>query len=281
MSLVDADFPTDITVLRTISYTVDEKFQQTDTADGLYNHHDVFFDMGKKSAGYLGCSGKPLPAMTANILMGGATETSVSTYYRNSSGIKSGYYIAPQSKIAVMLDMVNYKDVPRAVYIEAVVDYLPGKQEGWLESQTGIINLGLCDGGTGAFQANNVHAPTGVSKFSLKAQKPVEITADGYIISATGHLHDGGIQMEVSVNGKLACVSKAEYGGPGHTAIGPDGKEWTTIAETKPCPEALKVSKGDKIMLEAKFDFDQHPARQSAHGEEAEGMALLGVIFAS
>jgi hypothetical protein len=86
-----------------------------------------------------------------------------------------------------MLDMVNYKDVPRTVYIEGVIDYLPGKQEGWLESQTGILNLGICDG-AGGFKANNVHAPAGVSKFTLKAQKPIEMAHDGYILTASKSL---------------------------------------------------------------------------------------------
>jgi hypothetical protein len=69
MGQVDSDFPTDITVLRTSSYAVDENFVRTDTADGLYNHHDVFFDMGKTSKNFLACNGKPLAQMPVNILM--------------------------------------------------------------------------------------------------------------------------------------------------------------------------------------------------------------------
>jgi hypothetical protein len=73
------------------------------------------------------------------------------------------------------------------------------------------------------------------------------------------NLLDGGLQMDVTINDKLICVSKANYGGPGHTAM-VDGKEWNTIAETTPCPNAIKLTKGDKIDLEAKFDFSEHPA---------------------
>jgi hypothetical protein len=83
-----------------------------------------------------------------------------------------------------MLDMVNYKDVERAVYIKSIMDYLPGKQAGWLEAQQSIINLGMCDGGDQRMKAGNIHAPAGVSKFSLKAEKPVEISKDGYIVTA-------------------------------------------------------------------------------------------------
>jgi hypothetical protein len=66
--------------------------------------------------------------------------------------------------------------------------------------------------------------------------------------------------MNIKINDKLVCESVAHYGGPGHTAVGVDGKEWTTIAETSTCPQAIKVVKGDKLMLEAHFDFEAHPA---------------------
>jgi hypothetical protein len=111
----------------------------------------------------------------------------MSQYYRNASGIQSGYYVRPNSKINAWLDMINYKEVARTVYIESIIDYLPGKQEGWLDSSNAVINLGMCDGpaGTTGFQANKIHAPAGVTKFSLKSENPVEIVTDGYIVAAS------------------------------------------------------------------------------------------------
>jgi hypothetical protein len=69
MMSMDTDFPRDITILRATSYAVDENFQKTDTADGLYNHHDVFFDMGKPATKYISCGGSSTPSSPANILM--------------------------------------------------------------------------------------------------------------------------------------------------------------------------------------------------------------------
>jgi hypothetical protein len=66
---LDTDFPRDITVLRATSHATDENHVRTDTADGLYNHHDVFFDLGKPATSYLGCNGKALPASPVNIFM--------------------------------------------------------------------------------------------------------------------------------------------------------------------------------------------------------------------
>jgi hypothetical protein len=84
------------------------------------------------------------------------------------------------------VDVVNYKDVARTIYLESVIDYLPGKQKGWLEAQYAVINVRHCDSGmNGRPGTNNVQAPaTGQTKWTVKAQYPVEIARDGYIISA-------------------------------------------------------------------------------------------------
>jgi hypothetical protein len=74
-----------------------------------------------------------------------------------------------------------------------------------------------------------------------------------------GHLHDGGQDIIVKINGKEACISKAEYGGPGATRKAKDGTTWTTVREMTYCPGPLKVKRGDKISLEARYDFEAHP----------------------
>lgn len=65
--------------------------------------------------------------------------------------------------------------------------------------------------------------------------------------------------MEISINGKQVCVSKAVYGGPGHEGVGADGKPWATVAETTECPNEIKVSKGDKLLIQARYDTEAHP----------------------
>jgi hypothetical protein len=74
-----------------------------------------------------------------------------------------------------------------------------------------------------------------------------------------GHLHDGGKDIIVTINDKEACISTAEYGGPGATRKGNDGSVWTTIREMTYCPGPIKVKKGDKLNLEARYDFEAHP----------------------
>jgi hypothetical protein len=72
-------------------------------------------------------------------------------------------------------------------------------------------------------------------------------------------LHDGGKDVIVKINGKEICASTAEYGGPGAVRKSKDGKVWETIRTMTNCPGPVKVNKGDKLALEARYDFDAHP----------------------
>jgi hypothetical protein len=64
----------------------------------------------------------------------------------------------------------------------------------------------------------------------------------------------------VKINGKEICTSTAEYGGPGASRKSSDGTIWNTIREMTYCPSPLKVKKGDKLELEARYDLELHPA---------------------
>jgi hypothetical protein len=67
------------------------------------------------------------------------------------------------------------------------------------------------------------------------------------------------VSVAAFVNNKLACNSTATYGLAGGELV-VDGREWKTISKMKECLEPRKVSKGDKIRLEAVYDKIAHPA---------------------
>jgi hypothetical protein len=72
-------------------------------------------------------------------------------------------------------------------------------------------------------------------------------------------MHDGGVQIRVTLNGKEVCNSIVKYGGHGHELVQPDGEIWKTMGKTSGCINALRVHKGDKFQFEATFDFNAHP----------------------
>jgi len=65
----------------------------------------------------------------------------------------------------------------------------------------------------------------------------------------------------MKVNGKSICESTAIYGDKTKTAKSQGGgKDWDTISNMKACKDVVPVKKGDQTTVDAKFDFDKHPA---------------------
>jgi hypothetical protein len=86
---------------------------------------------------------------------------------------------------------------------------------------------------------------------------PYTATASGSGYNAHAHLHDGGVDARLYINGKLAYTSTAKYGGEkGTTTVG--GEEWTTIQGYEFCDGPIDVKKGDQIVLELTYDLEKH-----------------------
>jgi hypothetical protein len=118
--------------------------------------------------------------------------------------------------------------------------------------------------------------------------------------SAGGHLHDGGVNQQLLINGKVICDSGAKYGGAeatmskeptmpkagGHSHGGsmagmdasnaPKTQVWETLSSMSYCNDAVQVKKGDVLTLVSNYDLDKHPAREHAEGGGmAEEMGLM------
>jgi hypothetical protein len=68
---------------------------------------------------------------------------------------------------------------------------------------------------------------------------------------------DGAVGLNVVINGKNVCTSKAIYAVD--EAVKLEGGSWTTIKEMSACLTPIKVNKGDGVIIEADYDFDLHP----------------------
>jgi hypothetical protein len=182
--MVDDDFPSDITVLETKSEVQDEKFQRADLKDGIYNHHNVFMDLSKAPAPAFSCeSGKPHGEIPVSVFMAGATEVGEMTFAATSGDVKSGYYLPKNRRMLNMIDVVNYNNVERNVYVSAEIEYLPGKAPGYLEARQERIDPGMCGGESGIA----IHPPRGVQKFSVNSTGVV-VARDGYMVNMSKSL---------------------------------------------------------------------------------------------
>jgi hypothetical protein len=87
----------------------------------------------------------------------------------------------------------------------------------------------------------------------------MKIPVDGHIINAKGHLHDGGVRVELTLNGKVVCDSHAQYGGDGGEGVAPDGRPWQTIRQMSQCTDPIPVKKGDILGLKSYYNTKLHP----------------------
>jgi hypothetical protein len=183
-NLVGDDFPKDVIVLDSITRVVNETFEKAAVEDGLYNHHVVFTDGSKRPGSWLACNGKAAPEMPLAFFMGAGSEDSPEmAYSADVSKIKAGFYIGKNDIITNMIDIVNYHNRERTVYTISEMEYLPGKPEGWVDSQKRIVPMGMCDGMNAMMVAGNIHPPTdGQKKFVLSGKNDIEITRDGYLV---------------------------------------------------------------------------------------------------
>jgi len=268
---VAKDLPREITVLQGGSI-ITENGKQIILKDGLYNHHNVFFNINKRPPRILACSnGLAQDLLPMSVFMGGATEVGDMTY--SDGKANTGYYIGKNDKIVFNLDIVNYTNNTREVVSITEVEYIPGKPTGLMDATQQLISPSMCDGdNSGSVLGGHK------SKFVLES-KEMTFLSDGIFIQPRGHLHDGGAYLKVMVNGKQLCDSEALYGGPDHTSKTPDGKIWETLRETTVCPN-MSIKKGDKMVITAAYDTDRHPAREEPHGGMAENMAYLVSSFA-
>ena len=78
MYIMAEDFPRDITIIDAKSTTVNEKFEPIDREKGLYNHHNIFIDLGTITPPILSCNGgNAFSSIPTNVFMAGARRCSL------------------------------------------------------------------------------------------------------------------------------------------------------------------------------------------------------------
>jgi hypothetical protein len=287
---IGSDFPRDITILYSQTHMVDEKFKPIDTIDGLYNHHNLFYDFSSMQPPAVACESKRFGlTMSLAAFAGGATGEG-STHFTSGDGkFNSGFYIDKDAPLMVVTDTVNDNNVRRSVYTVTEFEYVEGRPESLMGSMDQVIDLGMCGSKTGFY----LRPPPGEKKFSLNSTGII-FARDGYVVRSSksharfcrriiadmsvieGHMHDGGMNVRAMLNGKEVCLSEVLYREQSAAADGA-----AMLGGTSDCPDGFSVKKGDKLELSAYYDLEAHPPRMQGHDHSAEEMALYVLTFAS
>jgi hypothetical protein len=182
-----------------------------------------------------------------SILAGGAVDKSSTWFMKPDSKTPSGYYIKDDA-FNVQGELINYFYKDQTVYLTLDFEYMEGKYG--RDAMATMLSVTGCSMKAG-WQSKTARSVTKSGIFPLYQ--------DGIIIDVRGHLHDGGVAMELLINNKSLCNSTAEYGGKEGSFTDEEGKKWESISKMSSCEGPIKVKKGDKIEMVAYYDTELHP----------------------
>lgn len=234
---------------------------------GMYIHHILSADYSKPmTMPVLPCDSADVnkPAIPNMIFPGSGfmgqgedNGDSAILFTSKNGSFDSGFHATKNDKFIVQSDIVNYSNETRKVFLTFDLEYLDG-----IHGQDATPNLLSVTGCKIA--APKVNA-TGVA--TTTSQK-FPVTVNGTIVSAKGHMHNGGDAMILRINGKDVCKSDAIY-------------KDDQIISMSGCDIAYPVRVNDAVELESVYDLAKHPLRKDADGHSQAhdlmgGMDVMG-----
>lgn len=207
--------------------------------NGFYVHHLLGYDTSKPARDPIAkemASISPWQAFTDRGEDSGDTETIFTT---PDGKYNSGFHFKNPS-LNIQYDLVNYNKTKRNVYLDLELEYL----DGLVGKDAGHVMKTIA----GFVPKISKTGPATTSSGSLN------VIEDATIVWARGHIHAGGTEVILTVNGKDQCVSKPTYNKAG------------VITEMSICPKPISLKKGDKFALRGTYDLTKHALRESTDG---------------
>jgi hypothetical protein len=182
-----------------------------------------------------------------SVFAGGGVDRFLTWFMKPDSKTPSGYYIKDDT-FNIQAELINYLQKAQTVYLTLDYEYMEGRYG--RDSMVTLLAVTGCSQNAGW-----------VSKTARSVTKSGEfpVYQNGTIINMRGHLHDGGVSIELFINNQSICNSKAEYGGKEGSFTDDSGKVWESISKMSTCEDSIKVTKGDKISMVAYYDTELHP----------------------
>jgi len=192
--------PGDISVLRASTKIKFEDGKDVSVADGIYNHHTAFTSMTKKMPKPWECAStsEAKEALAdASTVTAVAEEGGISNYAGIDGTFNSGYYVEKDPKILYSGELINYTNQTKTVYIVTDFDYVEGRPAGRMDTGIVVLSVTQCTPGSTPM----LRPPPGQNKYNYQSNV-FKVTQDGYLLMRRGHLHDGGTNIIMKVNGK-------------------------------------------------------------------------------
>jgi len=223
------------TILSARFILTNEDGSEAHPTNGVYIHHFVSYDSRKSSSSpIMGCDGG-FPGMGAPFIDRGEDSGKTDTTFTPLHGTSEAGYHMNSGSIVVQYDMVNYAPTTKKIYVNLEYEYKNG-QKGKDAGHT--LKSVTCSGAI----PPRVDQSGPVTTTSM----PMLVTSDATIIWARGHLHSGGVKMDMNINGKTICTSLPDYNSKG------------VITNMTLCPDQIPIRTGSYMTISAEYNLAKH-----------------------
>jgi hypothetical protein len=216
-------------------------------SEGPMLHHAMFTAQSSGKSDVT-CAGKGPGVLGERFFATGDERTAV-----DFTSLPYGYKVNSTETWNMVFDLMNWETTTKTVKIRMTWKYATGSDATsraplrpvWLDQNQCSLN-------------SYIEVPTGLSDmhYDWKA------TFDGKLIAAAGHIHDHGINTELtnqSTGGTLLCNSVAGYGGPGYETK--DGRKHVSSMNVCAGNPIASVTKGQTLRLHTIYNVPEghHP----------------------
>jgi hypothetical protein len=222
-------------------------------------------------------------------------EKTMSNFTIPNAKIKSGYKIGPTDSFLMITDLQNFSDEDKYVWQTMTYDIIDGPAPEYKPAHIVWLTIGIWENPSAAscyynnhgstFGATNLTGWDLPNKLQFSEHSRVwKSDRNGYILSAGGHLHAGGVNMEIFHNNSVVCDSRATYGkskssGGGHSHGAPSSGggsmgqmkrqihatnytnadvEYIKYMSMCNYAEGVPIRKGDTAHIQANYDLISH-----------------------
>jgi hypothetical protein len=173
-----------------------------------------------------------------------------------------GYKINSSETWNMIVDLMNWATTSKTVNVRVTWKYATGSDH---TSRAPLRPVWL--DADGCSMDSLITVPEGLSD----THKDWKATFGGKLIATAGHIHDHGVNIEVtnqSTGGTVLCNSVAGYGGPGYET--PDGRKHVSSMSVCTGNPISTIAKGNTLRLHANYNV---PAGHGAI-DDAMGIAI-------
>ena len=193
---------------------------------------------------------------------------------------KVGYYLGQDDEIAMAVELMNANMNTEPVKVTYKFEYLPVIPASFSKVTPIWLDIGNCSSSEVAVPNQTVFTIT---------MKPWKIPFSGHITLIGGHIHDGGVSIEITKNQKTICDAVAFYGqtvgyNESSSAMSMQGMDMasgmTHISSITDCGNPGSTKVGDEWSLKAHYNITEHSPMTNSDGSYAPimGISLVYIV---